>query len=55
MMGASIVGSEVIASFSLWLYTVSRDPNAMFMSDENVDSPSKITADTTAANANFME
>ena len=54
MIGTQIMGSSVIASYTNY-GTIERSSNAMFMSDENVDTPTKITANTSDSNALFME
>jgi len=54
MIGSFIIGTEIIGSFSFSGGSM-RDSNALFMTDENVDSPTKISADTIDSNAIFME
>ena len=49
-----IMGGGILGSYD-FLNHLSRDSNAFFMTLVNVDSPTKVTASTTAANANFME
>jgi hypothetical protein len=55
MIGAFIIGSEIIGSFSFANSNTARDSNALFMTDTNVDSPTKISADCSDSNAIFME
>ena len=49
-----IMGGGILGSYD-FLNHLLRDSNAFFMTLVNVDSPTKVTASTTAANANFME
>ena len=49
-----IMGGGILGSYD-FLNHLLRDSNAFFMTPVNVDSPTKVTASTTAANANFME
>jgi len=55
MIGGFIIGANVIGSFFSTTSTDRKDSNALFMGDENVDTATKITADTTDSNALFME
>jgi hypothetical protein len=51
MTGSEIIGSGILGSTDVIVI----DPNALFMTDENVDSPTTLDVDTTDSNAIFTE